>query len=355
MPQTYLQWIRGYAHLIYDILFQKMHFHPNPQHPVFHQKDSLKGQTAIVTGANSGIGFETARKLASLGAHVIFACRNLQTAQAAVDAILNQQPTASLAVMHLDLSSLESVRHFATTVNTSPRPIVHMLVLNAGVMAASQSYPETHLKINHIAHALLTILLLPALHRAPRSRVVFVSSMTVLVSDLRWNDLQFAKRSYNWMTAYGNSKLMMILFMLALHKRLHLKSGISVNALHPGDSPSEVSRNLGWIWYLLHQKVGPYVLLSNSQCALTSVYAAAAEDFNESGSIIHRIDQPLHIPPHLITDDQVELAWRATVELAGITDRDLKYVKAMEMSNDLHVNSVAKDNLTDGHMQQHHT
>lgn len=343
MPQNVLQWLRGYAHLIYDTLFQRLYFDPNPQHLVFHQKDQLRGQTAIVTGANSGIGFETARKLAGLGAHVIFACRNLQTAQAAVDAILNQQPTASLAVMHLDLSSLESVRQFATAVNNSPRPIVHMLVLNAGVMAAPHAYPETHLNVNHIAHALLTILLLPALQRAHRSRVVFVSSMTVFVSDLRWEDIQFVKRRYNWITAYGNSKLMMILFMLALHKRLDSKSGIAVNALHPGDSPSEVSRNLGWFSYFVHQKICPFMLLSTSQCALTSVYAAAAEDFTESGTVLHRIDQPLHIPQHLVADDQVELAWRTTIELAGITDSDLKYLNLSRRSKDLNFNAIAND------------
>lgn len=324
MPQTIAQWLCGYIHLIFDILFQKWLFGKQPPHPVFQDKYYLRGQTAIVTGANSGIGFETARKLATAGAHVIFACRNLKTAQAAVDAILTEHPTTSLAVMHLDLSSLDSVREFSAAILNSPSASIEMLVLNAGVMAVPQSYPETHLSVNHIAHALLTILLLPALSRASQARIVFVSSLTVLVSDLRWDDLHYTKRSYNWMTAYGNSKLLMILFMKALHKRLGANSTITVNALHPGDSASDVSRNLGSFWYSVHQKVGPHVLLSVSECALTSVYAAGAKDFGESGIILHRINQQLHLPEHLFTDDDVEQAWRSTVDLSGITDRDLK-------------------------------
>ena len=195
------------------------------------------GRVAIVTGANSGLGSETALALAAKGAHVVLACRDASRAQAALDAIRSAAPQASVEVLPLDLASLASIRAFAEAF-TARHTRLDLLCNNAGVMAIPRRNTadgfEMQLGTNHLGHFALTGLLLPRLLDTPRSRVVNVSSSAHRPGRIHFDDLQLERGYAKW-RAYAQSKLANLLFTFELDRRLR-KAGASVIsvAAHPG-------------------------------------------------------------------------------------------------------------------------
>lgn len=329
MPQTFAQWLRGYISLTIDTLGQRIFDHSPPHnHPLFTPGATpLTSHVSIITGANTGIGFQTARSLAASGATVVLACRNPIKAATAATSIRSEIPGASVETATLDLSDLQSVRAFA---NEFSARVVDSLILNGGVMGVPRSDPETHLSVNHVAHALLTLLLLPSLARSAIARVVFVSSLTARISDLWLDDLSFAQRKYSWMTAYSNSKLCMLLFSRALAIRL-AGTNIHVNAVHPGEAPSDVARHLSSFSVFVHKRIiGPCFLISCAESARTSVYAAAADEVLSSGSFFYRTHRVLTVPDHLTSVQDVEKVWTLTLQMAGMTEADLSGLHSLQ-------------------------
>lgn len=196
-----------------------------------------RGKTFVVTGANSGIGLEAAAVLASKGAHVVLACRSPQRAKDALETIGRRASGSSVEVMSLDLSSLKSVRAFATEV-TARHPKLDGLVNNAGLMALpygkTEDGFEMQLGTNHLGHFALTGLLLPTLLAAKGSRVVNVASTAHRWGRMNWDDLM-GERRYDAWGWYGQSKLSNLLFTYELARRLEAK-GVATTALacHPG-------------------------------------------------------------------------------------------------------------------------
>ena len=197
----------------------------------------LAGRCAIVTGANSGIGFEAARVLAEHRAHVVLACRNAGKAKDALDGIRRAAPSARVEVRDLDLARLDSIRAFAARWNAEGTPL-DLLINNAGVMAIPRLLTsdgfEMQLGTNHLGHFALTGLLLPRILAAPAARVVNVSSGAHRGGRIDFDDLH-GERSYGRWRAYGQSKLANLLFTFELGRRLAAKgaSAIAV-ACHPG-------------------------------------------------------------------------------------------------------------------------
>jgi NAD(P)-dependent dehydrogenase (short-subunit alcohol dehydrogenase family) len=198
----------------------------------------LSGKTAIVTGANSGLGFETAKALAEHGASVILACRDRARCEGAAQRLRNLAPAARLEPMMLDLADLDSVRGFAAAFGES-HDTLDILVNNAGVMApphrleTKQGF-ELQFGTNHLGHFALTGLLMAELLRAPGSRVVTVSSFAHETGEMHFDDLQL-ERGYTPYGAYSQSKLSNLLFMSELDRRLKAAGAgtLSVGA-HPG-------------------------------------------------------------------------------------------------------------------------
>lgn len=197
-----------------------------------------RGRTALVTGANSGIGFHQALELARKGARVLLASRDHGRGQAACTAILQQVPAASVELVQLDLADLDSVRRLASQVLGHGEGL-DLLINNAGVMAVphrqttAQGF-ELQFGTNHLGHFALTGLLLSALLTRPGSRVVTVSSLNHRWGSIRLDDLQ-SQHSYGPWRAYNQSKLANALFTLELDRRLRAAAAgtISVGA-HPG-------------------------------------------------------------------------------------------------------------------------
>ena len=196
----------------------------------------LSGRTAVVTGANSGLGLETALELARHGATVVMACRNLEKgAQALAQVKESGGDGASLA--RLDLADLASVREFAREIDAT-HPRLDMLINNAGVMAIPHRTTadgfEMQLGTNHLGHFALTGLLLETLVRSPGARIVNVSSMANMIGYIRFGDLQSERRYSKWL-AYGQSKLANLLFTFEMDRRIRAAGkDLASLAAHPG-------------------------------------------------------------------------------------------------------------------------
>jgi NAD(P)-dependent dehydrogenase (short-subunit alcohol dehydrogenase family) len=204
------------------------------------------GRTALVTGANTGIGLETARMLALKGASVVLACRNLEKGRAAAVRIQADRPRGSVTVAALDLSDLDSVAAFAADFAASHERL-DLLVANAGVMVppfgrTKQGF-ELQLGTNHLGHYALVGRLLPLLLRTPGARVVVVSSAAQNIGRIDRDDLNWERRPYRAWAAYGQSKLANQLFALELSRRLAAAgSGVRVTAAHPGFTATDLQR-----------------------------------------------------------------------------------------------------------------
>jgi NAD(P)-dependent dehydrogenase (short-subunit alcohol dehydrogenase family) len=206
-----------------------------------------QGRLAIVTGANSGIGYQAAKHLSRAGATVILACRNREKGEAARAKIVSESPAAKVETRVLDVADLDSVRRFAAEFLSEGRPL-DLLINNAGVMAIPERRTtpqgfEMQFGTNHLGHFALTGLLLPALLHQPNSRVVTVASIAHKGGKLNFDDLN-AERGYDPRAAYQQSKLANIVFGLEFDRRLRARSANTASVIaHPGVAVTNIISN----------------------------------------------------------------------------------------------------------------
>ncbi len=291
-----------------------------------------RGRIAVVTGANSGIGFDAARELAKAGAHVVLACRNADRARVASNAILERVPRASLEIRALDLASLASVRRFAEGF-LADHDRLDLLVNNAGIMAIPRTETEDGFEMqfgtNHLGHFALTGRLLPRLLTTLGSRVVTVASEVHRTSRLDFSDLQ-SKAHYGAWSAYGRSKLANMLFTAELDRRLEGHAPVAV-ACHPGYAATNLQqvgpRMTGAALTSLVMRLGnALVAQSSSMGALPTVYAATAPDV-EGGDYIGPDGPfagwgyPKKSTPSRAARSRTDAAelWRRSETLTGVT------------------------------------
>lgn len=240
------------------------------------------GRTVLVTGANTGIGFEAARVLAGRGARVLLGCRSAQKAAAARDRIHGLHPKADLEVLQLDLGSLASVRNAAAQAAREAR--LDLLINNAGIMVPPREETaegfESQFGVNHLGHFALTGLLLEKLAASPGSRVVTVSSNAHRFGTMDFEDVN-AVRSYSRQARYGMSKLANMLFSNELQRRLEASGAQTLAvACHPGISDTELSRHFpAWLAVLF----APVRLLTQSPAMGAMPTLRAATDPGVSG------------------------------------------------------------------------
>ena len=205
----------------------------------------LGGKLAVITGGNSGIGFEAARLLLGKGAHVVIACRDPERGQDALRRLREAEPGGKIELMTLDLADLSSVRRFAGEF-LERHGALHALCNNAGVMAIPLRRTvdgfEMQFGTNHLGHFALTALLLPALRRTEGARVVNVSSLAHRMGRIRLEDPSWEQGYSKW-PAYGQSKLANLLFTYELQRRLEQAGcGVLSLACHPGYSDTNLQR-----------------------------------------------------------------------------------------------------------------
>lgn len=258
---------------------------------VLHGRD-LTSRLAIVTGANCGVGFETARSLAFHGCTVVFACRDLDKAEQAIKKIRIQRPNALCYPMKVDFRSLSSVKVFAHAYTVKFKRC-DILALNAGVFGLPHSTTEdgfeTVFQVNHLAQFYLALLLQPLLVKSSPSRVVFVAAESHRFATLHCGNIEEEVLSpsfsaaYSSVRAYANTKLCNVLTALEMQRRFGEK-GINCYAVHPGNA---LSTHLTRHWLamrLLHAVVRPFTKSMQQACA-SVVYCAASNDVSRYGGI----------------------------------------------------------------------
>ena len=303
----------------------------------------LTGRTAVVTGANSGLGLQTATQLAAHGAHVVMASRDQGRATAAATRIREAVPRAELEVRLLDLADLTSVREFASAY-AERRVGLDILVNNAGVMAIPHRRTadgfEMQLGTNHLGHFALTGLLLPSLLARPGARVVTVGSTAASGGRIDFRDLQRERRYGRW-SAYAQSKLANLLFALELDRRARAAGASLVSAAaHPGyaatnlqaAAPRMEHRRLREAMVALANRL---FAQSDVQGALPSLYAATAADvrggdyFGPDGLFGQRGYPRRVSPPRRARDaETARRLWEVSEELTGVRYEALPPVAA---------------------------
>ncbi|XP_004454233.2 retinol dehydrogenase 13 [Dasypus novemcinctus] len=247
-------------------------------------KATIPGKTVIVTGANTGIGKQTALELARRGGNVILACRDMEKCEAAAKDIRRETLNHRVNARHLDLASLKSVREFAKKI-IEEEERVDVLVNNAAVMRCphwtTEDGFEMQFGVNHLGHFLLTNLLLDKLKASAPSRIINLSSLAHVAGHVDFEDLNWEKRKYDTKAAYCQSKLAIVLFTKELSRRLQ-GTGVTANALHPGVARTELGRHTGMHGSAFSSvTLGPifWLLVKSPQLAAQpSTYLAVAEE-----------------------------------------------------------------------------
>lgn len=290
----------------------------------------LTGKTAFVTGASGGLGAETARALASKGASVTLAVRNLDKGEA-VAADIRDATGSAVDVVELELASLPSVRACAAAWLERHGPL-NLLINNAGVMACPLTRVdngwELQFATNHLGHFLLTGLLLPALKAGAPARIVNLSSAGHRFGPVHFEDIHYQTRPYSKFEAYGQSKTANVLFSLALTRRL-AGLGITANAVHPGVIMTDLGRHLtpeDLADFPSDRPIEEMQFKTIASGAATSVWAATAPELEGRGGL-YLEDCHVALPaaetedggysPWALDPDAAERLWAISEDLVG--------------------------------------
>ncbi|XP_029383205.1 retinol dehydrogenase 13 isoform X2 [Echeneis naucrates] len=289
-------------------------------------KATIAGKTVVITGANTGIGKETAQELAKRGGRIIMGCRDMEKCEAAAKEIRGKTLNPHVYAHHLDLASLKSVREFAERVKKEQT--VDVLINNAGVMRCpawkTEDGFDMQFGVNHLGHFLLTNLLLDKLKESAPSRVINLASLAHLVGKIDFEDLNWEKKKFDTKQAYCQSKLANVLFTRELAKRLQ-GTGVTVNAVHPGVVATELGRHTG-----LHQShfsssvLSPFFSLlvkSPELGAQPSIYLAVSEEMEGVTGCYYDVMTEKEPAPQALDEEVAQKLWEVSSRLVGLEDK----------------------------------
>ena len=294
---------------------------------------SQAGKTALVTGANSGIGYQTALELARHGAHVLLGARDRGRGEAALTRLRAAVPSAAVELAELDVASLESIRRFAESFAARRQPL-DLLINNAGVMALPTRQLtvdgfERQFGTNHLGHFALTGLLVPQLLAAPAPRVVTVASLAHRKGAMDFNNLN-SETNYSPRGAYNNSKLANLLFALELDRRARAAGSRLVSIpVHPGVSQTNIVTNgpgKGELQSKIIFSFLRFLTQSDAMGALPTLYAATVpearggEYIGPDGPAQFK-GYPKVVEPRPQAKDEASARqlWQASEQLTGVT------------------------------------
>ena len=279
-------------------------------------KYDLEGKTFVVTGANAGIGKETARSLAARGGRVVLACRSKDKTLPVIDEIRAQTGSDALSFVPLDLEELSSVRRAAEQI-LAEQPAIQVLVNNAGLARApglTKDGFERTFGVNHLGHFLLTRLLLERLEASAPARIVNVASQShYRAQGIDFGALREPTKTYSGMPEYEASKLCNVLFTAELARRLEGKP-ITAYAVHPGVIASDIWRGVPWPF----GSIAKLFMKSNEEGAATSLYCATSDEVaTHSGRYYSNCREKKPNPAALDRDLAREL-WEKSSQWAGL-------------------------------------
>jgi NAD(P)-dependent dehydrogenase (short-subunit alcohol dehydrogenase family) len=291
----------------------------------------LTGKVIVVTGANSGIGFEAAKEFARKGARTILACRNEERARDALDQIQAEVPQAAAEILLIDLASMASVREFADRFREN-HDRLHVLVNNAGIMMPAYGTTEDGFErqfgINHLGHFALTGLLMDRLLGTSGSRVVSISSMVHYIGTIDFDNLMVKEgKGYSASRAYGRSKLANLLFTYELQRRYEATGADAIAvAAHPGSAKTNLNRHIFDRWYLKpFRSLGGLFGQSAAMGALPTLRAATdpgvegGQYFGPSG-FMQQSGHPVVVQSSAASHDEAVARhlWQVSEELTGV-------------------------------------
>ncbi|MDE2419738.1 MAG: SDR family oxidoreductase [Gammaproteobacteria bacterium] len=286
------------------------------------QIPDLSGKSILITGGNSGLGFQSARLLAAAGGRVLIACRDASKGEQALKEIRAQVPDAQIEMKILDLADLTSVKQFSSELLTTETKL-DVLINNAGVMAPplqrTKDGFEMQFGTNHLGHFALTGQLLPLLNAAPAPRVVTVSSIVNYIGKIQFDDPNWSKSYSPWL-AYGQSKLANLMFAQELQRRSALSGGrIQSFAAHPGYAATNLQDDMfgGKIFNMLFAQSaesGAYP----SVLAATSANVKAGAFYGPRVFAMWGAPAQAYIRPAARNTEDARKLWKLSEELTGV-------------------------------------
>ena len=292
----------------------------------------LSGKVIIVTGANSGIGYEAAKEFARKGAQTILACRSMDKAEVALTEIQAEIPGAPTEIMQLDLASLASVHQFAAEFKAKYERL-DVLVNNAGIMWApyglTENGFESQFGTNHLGHFALTGLLINLLLSTPGSRVVNVSSIGHRTGNMDFDNLMFTNgQGYSRHGAYGRSKLANLLFTYELQRRYETIGADAIaTAAHPGGSNTNLGRHVEDRWFMKASRPFMDRLVQGADMGALPTIRAAVDpqakggDYYGPGGFMEQGGYPVLVQSSKASHDlaDAQKLWQISEELTGVT------------------------------------
>jgi len=283
----------------------------------------LDGKTVVITGANTGIGKETALDLSRRGAKIVMLCRNVEKGETAAKEV-RKNSEGDVVVQKMDLASLKSVRECCEQLGKSLNKI-DILINNAGVMACPEMKTkdgfEMQIGTNHFGHFLLTNLLMPLIKEAaPGARIINVSSSTHEFGKIQWEDINWDKTPYSPFKAYSQSKLANVLFTKELARRED-GSGVTVYALHPGAINTELFRHMQDIAYgsLIAAVIKPFTKTAESG-AQTSIFCSVDETLEDKNGLYYAECQETRPAPQAESLEDGKKLWDISETLTGLSN-----------------------------------
>ena len=276
---------------------------------------TLKGKICVITGATSGVGKETAKALAKMGATVVLPVRNSMKGDTLKDEILAETPDAKLDLMHCDLASFESIRQFAKEFKAKYNEL-HILINNAGIWEYKRNLSEDGIEmnfaVNHLAPFLLTHLLLETIKKSAPARIINVSSNAHKYSKMNFPDLEFEKK-YSSIKSYSQSKLANILFTKKLSQQMR-GSGVTVNSLHPGFVKTGLFDKMpGFI-----VKIMGLFMISPVKGAQTTIYLATSPDVEKTSGEYFSESKRQKPSSEALRQDVADKLWGISEKYVGI-------------------------------------
>ncbi|CAG9806478.1 unnamed protein product [Chironomus riparius] len=290
----------------------------------FESKVRMDGKTVLITGANSGIGKETARDLAKRGARIIMACRTMETANKARDQIIKESGNENIFIKKLDLSSQKSVREFADDINKSESKI-DVLIHNAGYAntfnkTKSVDGIEMTMATNHYGPFLLTHLLIDLLKKSAPCRIVIVASECYRFCRLNLKNLNPIDTMPGYL--YYVSKFANVMFGLELARRLK-GTNITVNMLHPGMIDSGIWRNVPFPLNIPMAFIKGF-FKTTEEGAQTSLFLACSEDVKNISGKYYLDCKEWDLQPYIIEEDKHKILWEESAKIVKLTEKDPK-------------------------------
>lgn len=279
----------------------------------------MDGRVCVITGATSGVGYQTAKRLAQGGAHLVLVCRNQQKAEK-VKQELQAAFVTQVDLIQADFSRLAEVRKAAAEVLAN-YPHIDVLINNAGIHNTHRTLTEDGIEavfaVNHIASFLFTRLLLPRMLESAPSRIIQINSEGHRFGGLDINDLNWERRRYKGLQGYGASKIAQLLTVWEMADQLK-GTGVTINAVHPGEVRSNIGMNNNWSYRLYKQIFIRWMLKDPVSSGSAIYYAAAAPEMAETSGEFFNQTIPEKPAAHALDRELGKKVWAISEKLAGL-------------------------------------